>query len=656
MKNSILNLGITAMLIGGVLLSSCSNDDGNRGNDGTNIVVDPVLDGINKGVLNGTIAKDITLDPSKQYKLTGTFLVEKGVKLTIPAGTNIVADAGTDVYIAILKGAQIFVNGTPKNPVIMTSANKNPGDWGGLVIAGDAATTAGVNATAEVGQIIYGGTNNADNSGKIENLFLNFAGAQINPESQFNGLTLYAVGSGTIIKNVALLNGTDDGVEFFGGAVSATNLYFENNLDDSIDWTEGWNGTITNAYIVHTISGFSTVIEADKNNGNPKIINLTAISTEGGTALQFKKQSGATLTGLSLSGYDTNIEMKDQGPLSNVIIEGASATLEATYDAPATVDITADEWDFIRAKPRVFEVLKGELTANKTLSAAITYNLTGKLIVKDGATLSIPAGTKIIAEDGGTEVYIAVLQGGKIQINGTADNPVVMSSVNAQPSDWGGLTICGKATTTAGIDATAEVGNFIYGGNDATDDSGSIEYLVIKGTGAQINPESQYNGISLYAVGSETKIENIAVINGSDDGIEFFGGTVSATNIYLENNQDDAVDWTEGWNGTVENTYVSHTISGFSTAVEADKDNANPKLINFTAVSTVGGTALQFKKQSGATITNLLIQGYETNIEMKDIGPLSNVIIEDTAATLDGDYSLGTAVDISNWNWKNAGL
>ena len=64
----------------------------------------------------------------------------------------------------------------------------------------------------------------------------------------------------------------------------------------------------------------------------------------------------------------------------------------------------------------------------------------------------------------------------------------------------------------------------------------SITYLVIKGTGAQINADSQYNGVSLYAVGSGTTIENVSVINGSDDGIEFFGGTVSAIFLYLENN------------------------------------------------------------------------------------------------------------------------
>ncbi len=300
--------------------------------------------------------------------------------------------------------------------------------------------------------------------------------------------------------------------------------------------------------------------------------------------------------------------------------------------------------------------MNGTLTENYTLDVAIQYNLSGSFIIPDGLTLTIPAGTNILADNGGTDVYIAVLQGGKIEIQGTDSNPVIMTSLDGNPGDWGGLTICGNATTTAGVNAEAEVGGFIYGGTDDTDNSGSIEYLVIKGTGAQINSESQYNGVSLYAVGSGTTLENIAVINGSDDGIEFFGGSATVTNIYLENNEDDAVDWTEGWDGDITNTYISHTIAGFSTAFEGDKVNNNPQFENVTAISTVGGTALQFKKESGATITNLYLEGYDTNIDMKDDGALTNVQIDGSDADISADYTSGTKIDISNWSWIEASL
>jgi hypothetical protein len=301
-------------------------------------------------------------------------------------------------------------------------------------------------------------------------------------------------------------------------------------------------------------------------------------------------------------------------------------------------------------------VMSGSLEENFTLNSNTIYNLNSSFVVESGATLTVPAGTRIQAENGGSNVYIAVLKGGKIDIQGTSSSPVFMSSASGNAGDWGGLTICGDATTTAGVNAEAEVGGFIYGGTNDADNSGSIAYLVIKGTGAQINADSQYNGVSLYAVGSGTTINNVAVINGSDDGIEFFGGTVSASNLYLENNEDDAVDWTEGWNGTVTNTYISHTIAGFSTAFEGDKINGNPTFVNLTAISTVGGTALQFKKTSGATITNIWLEGYTKNIDMKDDGALENVIIDGVAASTTADYKTGTKVDITSWTWKNAGL
>ncbi|MBE7629767.1 hypothetical protein [Tenacibaculum piscium] len=611
---------------------------------------------VNTDLLQGTVTGEVTLDPSIAYKLTGSYIVQDGGKLTIPAGTKItVTGSGTEAYIAVLMGGKIDIQGTASNPVTMSSPNAKPGDWGGLTICGKATTTAGVGAEAEVGGFKYGGTANADNSGSIKYLIIKGTGASINSESQYNGVSLYAVGSGTTIENVAVIDGSDDGIEFFGGTVSVKNIYLENNEDDSIDWTEGWNGTVENAYISHSKNGFSTALEGDKANNNPKFVNLTAVSTVEGTALQFKKESGATITGLSLTGYGKNIDMKDNGALSNVKIEGEDANPATNYTKAATVNVKDFGW--VNSSVDVnSDLLQGTVTGEVTLDPSVAYKLTGSYIVQAGGKLIIPAGTKITVTGSGTEAYIAVLMGGKIEIQGTESTPVIMSSPKGKPGDWGGLTICGKATTTAGVKAEAEVGGFKYGGTSDADSSGSIKNLVIKGTGASINSESQYNGISLYAVGSGTVIENVAVIDGADDGIEFFGGTVSVKNIYLENNEDDSIDWTEGWNGTVENSYISHSKEGFSTALEGDKANNNPKFINLTAVSSVNGTALQFKKESGAIITNLHLDGYDKNIDMKDNGKLSNVKIDGADASKEDAYNEGTKVDTSKWSWKNASL
>jgi hypothetical protein len=637
MKKAIKNLSIlcSIAILSMTAISCSSDDDSSSSSDDEGSTP--------SAELNGMITEDTTLDASVTYNLTGILSIEEGNKLTIPAGTIIETGTGTDVYMVVQKGGQIDIQGTASSPVVMRPTGT--GEWGGLVILGDAETTAGTDATAEVGGLIYGGSNNADNSGSIEYLIIEQSGAQINADSQYNGLTLYAVGSGTTIDNVAILNGTDDGIEFFGGSVNASNVYVENLEDDAIDWTEGWNGTLTNTYVLHSEGDFSTAIEADGVNNNPTIVNFTAVSQTGGKALQFKAQSGATITGLSLNGYETSLDFSDNGPLANVSINGEVADLANAYTGPATVNIADFAWV---ANAGSDNLLNGSITSDVTLDASITYNLQGILSIENGASLTIPAGTTI--ETGiGTDVYIAVQKGGQIFIEGTESNPVTMAPTTE--GTWGGLLLLGNAVTTAGTDATAEVGGLIYGGNDNADNSGSIEYLIIKKSGAQINADSQYNGLTLYAVGSGTTINNVAFIDGEDDGIEFFGGSVNATNVYVQDLQDDAIDWTEGWNGTLTNTYVLHTESNFSTALEADGANNNPTITNFTAVSQAGGKALQFKAQSGATITGLSLNGYDTTIDMADNGPLSNVQIDGVDADPSMNYDAAATVDASTFAW-----
>jgi len=595
--------------------------------------------------LNGSINENMTLDASVDYQLTGILSVEEGNTLTIPAGTNITTNTGTDVYVVVQQGGQIDIQGTSGNPVRM--APDGDGNWGGLVLLGEGETTAQVDATAEVGGLIYGGTDNSDSSGSIEYLIIEGSGAQINSESQYNGLTLYAVGSGTNINHIALINGLDDGIEFFGGAAEVSNVYVENLQDDAIDWTEGWEGTLTNTYVLHSDANFSTALEADGTNDNPSIMNFTAVSENGGLAMQFKANSGATITGLSLNGYETTLDFPDDGTFSNVSINGETLTDESTFTGPATVQLSDFDWVSNAANDNI---LNGSVTTDMTLDASINYSLPGILSVENGATLTIPAGTKITTGTG-TDVYMAVQQGGKINIEGTEDNPVEMGPDSN--ASWGGLLLLGEGETTEGIDVTAEVGGLIYGGNDNADNSGSINYLILRQTGAAINSESQYNGLTLYAVGSETSISNIAIIGGEDDGIEFFGGAAEVSNVYVENLQDDAIDWTEGWEGTLTNTYVLHSAANFSTALEADGSNDNPTIENFTAVSENGGLALQFKAESGATITGLSLSGYDTTLELPDDGDITNISINGSVADINLDYEVPATVDISMFDWVN---
>jgi hypothetical protein len=229
--------------------------------------------------------------------------------------------------------------------------------------------------------------------------------------------------------------------------------------------------------------------------------------------------------------------------------------------------------------PVVETELSGAITGNLTLDPALDYTIAGSVNVRSGATLTIPAGMTIKAKKGFAS-YILVEQGGKININGTAAAPVTITSAENLPAagDWGGLIINGRTPLTGGVTGSTEISSTIpYGGTDPADNSGSITYLVLEYTGAQdpADDEVEHNGLTLNAVGSGTKIENVFIIDGMDDGIEFFGGTVDVTNLLVVNPDDDMFDFTFGYSGTLTNAYglweAAHT-SGESdpSGVEAD--------------------------------------------------------------------------------------
>ncbi|MDY0161315.1 MAG: hypothetical protein RBR64_08245, partial [Bacteroidales bacterium] len=198
---------------------------------------------------------------------------------------------------------------------------------------------------------------------------------------------------------------------------------------------------------------------------------------------------------------------------------------------------------------------KGDISESVSLDASKVYKLSGLVKVKEGATLTVPAGTRIEGV-GGTSAAIIVEQGAKININGTASSPVIMTSGLNNPSrgDWGGLVICGRATCNSG-GGMSEVGDVAYGGNNDSDNSGTIRYLRIEYSGAAFNSEKEYNGLSLFGVGNATTIEYVQIYENADDGIEFYGGTVTANHLVSSKIEDDLFDWTEGWRGGGQNWF-----------------------------------------------------------------------------------------------------
>lgn len=220
------------------------------------------------------ITGTVTLDASKVYLLTSTCVVRSGGKLIIPAGTVIrgAADltATPKLYATLVveRGGMIEVNGTSSNPVIMTSNKdagvRDRGDWGGLVLCGKAVNNQSVDAQLEGFNNVavdntlgkFGGTDDADNSGVIKYVRIEFAGLAFEPNKEVNSLTMGSIGSGTTIEGVQCSFGNDDGFEWFGGTVNCKKLISYKTTDDDFDTDFGYRGAVQFGIAVKDTSYF----------------------------------------------------------------------------------------------------------------------------------------------------------------------------------------------------------------------------------------------------------------------------------------------------------------------------------------------------------------------------------------------------------------
>lgn len=269
------------------------------------------------------------------------------------------------------------------------------------------------------------------------------------------------------------------------------------------------------------------------------------------------------------------------------------------------------------------EVIEGKITSNKVLSASKVYLLKGYVQVMDGATLEIPAGT-IIKGEKATKAALIVEKGGKLKANGTATNPIVFTSDqtagNRNVGDWSGIIICGKSKVNS-ADGTSQYESGVLGATVATygggsspvlnDNSGELTYARIEFAGNPIQSDKEINGLTLCAVGSETKIHHIQVSYGGDDAFEFFGGTVNATHLIAYRGTDDDFDFDQGYTGTIQygisikdpmisdGAGTSRGIELENKAAVANNMYSRPILSNFTFIGPGVGTDVD---KHGATI------------------------------------------------------
>ncbi len=217
---------------------------------------------------------------------------------------------------------------------------------------------------------------------------------------------------------------------------------------------------------------------------------------------------------------------------------------------------------------------------NQTWTNDRIWLMDGKIVVRNGATLTIEAGTIVKAEtdDGADATVLVIAKGGKINAVGTADDPIIFTdnddqigyddngiSPNRVPSDmgkWGSIVVLGNASTgtdtgEAEIEGIATGYDWTtYGGSDDSENSGNIEYVSIRHSGKELNAGEELQGLTLGGVGNGTTVQNLEIVGSNDDGIEIFGGSVDVTNLFIYYNGDDAIDLDQAYKGTISNAVV----------------------------------------------------------------------------------------------------
>ena len=286
-----------------------------------------------------------------------------------------------------------------------------------------------------------------------------------------------------------------------------------------------------------------------------------------------------------------------------------------------------------------YKKLEGIINDYLTLDMEHNWLLSGGVFVDENAKLTINEGRTIYAD---TEVttFLSVKQGGNIFIQGESTNPIVFTPLTDNPTygDWGGIIINGRATINTGLTAEGEGGTGVYGGDDDHDDSGILRYVRVEYAGKVLGTDNELNGFSFNGVGDETIVEYIQAYKGSDDGIEFFGGTVNVRYAVSTHNQDDSFDWTHGWRGKGQYWLVQQGPDGGDRGIEADNngdDNvlepySNPTLANLTLIGVNDGddlnTGMRLREGTKGQIFNVYVTGFpKYGIRVSDEVTLQNV-------------------------------
>lgn len=288
-------------------------------------------------VLSGEILnRDIILTKNIQWILSGGVFIggdkTSNSTITINPGTQVFGQQGAD-FLWIRRGSKIFSEGTPDNPVVMSGPlQQTAGEWGGLIVTGNAPVN-GCNDSVAVCEVPFeaitsefmGGNDPEDNSGIIKYTQILFAGFAVRPNEELNGLTLNAVGSGTLIDYVHVHAGLDDGVEMFGGTAQMKHLVLTDINDDSLDWGLGWQGRAQFVLVQQASDDGDRGIEADNNESGdlqprskPTLSNLTLIGAPVATqGALLRRGTGANIWNTIITGFPTCLQIDGAPTFAN---------------------------------------------------------------------------------------------------------------------------------------------------------------------------------------------------------------------------------------------------------------------------------------------------------------------------------------------------
>ncbi len=338
------------------------------------------VNGLKLCALKGNyVSTDLRLTAKYEYLIEdGVFIGgdnEQKSTLRIEPGTVIRGNPAS--FIAVMRGSQIFAEGTKQKPITFTSLKKSErkrGEWGGLVLNGNAPINAcragaavceAVSEGIKVREVKFGGNQPEDNSGVLKYIRVEFAGYPMAPDNELNGISFNGVGSGTVVENIQVHMNSDDGIEFFGGTVNAKYVVLTENEDDSLDWDMGWNGKIQFLLADQGNDVVDSGIEADNlkspmnasPRSNPTISNMTLIgSAQSGYGILLRRGTGAQIYNTIVSGFkkacfdiDDNETFANANSAVGIVVSHSILSCTKPFDSKPEDLFSIQDW-FVKQK------------------------------------------------------------------------------------------------------------------------------------------------------------------------------------------------------------------------------------------------------------------------------------------------------------------